>query len=155
MPGVLRSGAAKKKADLSSKKVAIVVASWNEEITEALYEGAFQALLEGGVRKSNIIRKDVPGSFELSLGGLWMAERKDIDAVICLGCVIQGDTPHFDYICQAVAYGVTEAGLKTRKPVIFGVLTTLNKAQALERAGGKLGNKGEEAAVTAIEMLAF
>lgn len=155
MPGILRSGAAKKKIDLSSKKVAIVVASWNEEITGALYEGAVHSLIEGGVQKSNIIRKDVPGSFELSLGGLWMAERKDIDAVICLGCVIQGDTPHFDYICQAVAYGITEAGLKTRKPVIFGVLTTLNKTQALERAGGKFGNKGEEAAVTAIEMLAF
>ena len=84
-----------------------------------------------------------------------MAERKDIDAVICLGCVIQGDTPHFDYICQAVAYGITEAGLKTRKPVVFGVLTTLNKQQALERAGGKFGNKGEEAAVTDLEMLAF
>ncbi|HEU5145450.1 MAG TPA: 6,7-dimethyl-8-ribityllumazine synthase [Chryseosolibacter sp.] len=154
MPGVLR-GTAKKKVDLSSKKVAIVVASWNEEITEALYEGAVRALGQNGVKKSNIIRKDVPGSFELSLGGLWMAERKEIDAVICLGCVIQGDTPHFDYICQAVAYGITEAGLKTRKPVIFGVLTTLNKAQALERAGGKFGNKGEEAAVTAIEMLGF
>lgn len=155
MPGVLRSGAANKKVDLSSKTVAIVVASWNEEITEALYEGAFNALMKGGVQKHNIIRKDVPGSFELSLGGLWMAERKDIDAVICLGCVIQGDTPHFDYICQAVAYGITEAGLKTRKPVIFGVLTTLNKTQALERAGGKFGNKGEEAAITAIEMLGF
>lgn len=155
MPGVLRSGTASKKVDLSSKKVAIVVASWNEEITEALYEGAVHTLVESGVQKSNIIRKDVPGSFELSLGGLWMAERKDIDAVICLGCVIQGDTPHFDYICQAVAYGITEAGLKTRKPVIFGVLTTLNKTQALERAGGKLGNKGEEAAITAIEMLGF
>jgi 6,7-dimethyl-8-ribityllumazine synthase len=84
-----------------------------------------------------------------------MAEKKNIDAVICLGCVIQGDTPHFDYICQAVAYGITEVGLKTRKPVIFGVLTTLDKQQALERAGGKFGNKGEEAAITAVRMLEF
>ena len=84
-----------------------------------------------------------------------MAQDKKIDAVICLGCVIQGDTPHFDYICQAVAYGITEAGLKTAKPVIFGVITTLNKQQALDRAGGKLGNKGEEAAITAIKMLDF
>jgi 6,7-dimethyl-8-ribityllumazine synthase len=84
-----------------------------------------------------------------------MAERKDIHAVICLGCIIQGDTPHFDYICQAVSYGVTEVALKTKKPVIFGVLTTLNKAQALERAGGKFGNKGEEAAITALQMLDF
>jgi len=84
-----------------------------------------------------------------------MAEQKDIHAVICLGCVIQGDTPHFDYICQAVAYGITEVGLKTKKPTIFGVLTTLTKQQAFDRAGGKLGNKGEEAALTAIKMLNF
>ena len=155
MPGILKSGTARGKVNLAGKKVAIVVASWNEEITAVLYEGAFHALVSGGIKKSNIIRKEVPGSFELSLGALWMAERKDIHAVICLGCVIQGDTPHFDYICQAVAYGVTEVGLKTKKPVIFGVLTTLNKQQALERAGGKYGNKGEEAAISALEMLAF
>jgi 6,7-dimethyl-8-ribityllumazine synthase len=155
MPGILKSGTAKSKANLSRTKVAIVVASWNEEITEALFEGAYQSLYSAGVKKSNIMRKNVPGSFELSLGALWMAERKDIDAVICLGCVIQGDTPHFDYICQAVSYGITEVGLRTKKPVIFGVLTTLNKQQALERAGGKFGNKGEEAAITALEMLNF
>ena len=155
MPGVLKSGPAKNKVNLSAKKIAIVVASWNEEITESLYEGAVHSLVSGGVKKNNIIRKNVPGSFELSLGALWVAEKKDIDAVICLGCVIQGDTPHFDYICQAVAYGITEVGLKTKKPVIFGVLTTLNKQQALERAGGKYGNKGEEAAITALEMLGF
>lgn len=155
MAGPLTSGKVKSKIDLSKKKFAIVVAEWNEEITEALYEGAVAGLTGNGVKKSNIVRKNVPGSFELSLGGLWMAEEKKIDAVICLGCVIQGDTPHFDYICQAVAYGITEAGLKTRKPVIFGVLTTLNKQQALDRAGGKLGNKGEEAAITAIKMLDF
>ena len=155
MPGILKSGSARTKTSLSDKRVAIVVASRNEEITEALYEGAFHALVENGIRKNNITRKNVPGSFELSLGALWMAEKKNIDAVICLGCVIQGDTPHFDYICQAVAYGITEVGLKTKKPVIFGVLTTLNKAQALERAGGKFGNKGEEAAITALQMLDF
>jgi 6,7-dimethyl-8-ribityllumazine synthase len=155
MAGPLASGKLKTKTDLSKKKIAIVVAEWNEEITEALYEGAVNNLRENGVDKKNIIRKNVPGSFELSLGGLWMAEQKNIDAVICLGCVIQGDTPHFNFICQAVAYGITEAGLKTGKPVIFGVLTTLNKQQALDRAGGKLGNKGEEAALTAIRMLDF
>jgi 6,7-dimethyl-8-ribityllumazine synthase len=84
-----------------------------------------------------------------------MAERSDVDAVICLGCVIQGETPHFDYICQAVAYGLTEVGLKSNKPVIFGVLTTSNKKQALARAGGSHGNKGEEAAITAIKLLTF
>lgn len=155
MAGPLRSGKIKTAKHLSKKRFAIVVAEWNEEITEALYEGAVQTLITSGVKKNHIIRKTVPGSFELSLGALWMAERKGIHAVICLGCVIQGDTPHFDYICQAVSYGITEVGLKTKKPVIFGVLTTLNKQQALERAGGRCGNKGEEAAITAIQMLDF
>lgn len=155
MAGILKSGTVKSKANLSQKKIAVVVASWNEEITEAMYEGAVHALIANGIKKNNVIRKSVPGTFELSVGALWMAEEKNVHAVICLGCVIQGDTPHFDYICQAVAYGITEVGLKTRKPVIFGVLTTLNKEQALERAGGKLGNKGEEAAITALEMLNF
>jgi 6,7-dimethyl-8-ribityllumazine synthase len=155
MAGTLTSGKIKSGVNVSRKKIAIVVAEWNEDITEALFEGAVASLVSGGVKKNNIIRKTVPGSFELSLGALWMAEKKEINAVICLGCVIQGDTPHFDYICQAVAYGITEVGLKTKKPVIFGVLTTLNKQQALERAGGKFGNKGEEAAISAMRMLEF
>jgi len=155
MAGSLPSGRAEVQVNLSKKKFAIVVAEWNDEITDALYEGAVSSLLAHGAKKANILRKSVPGTFELSLGALWMAEEKKIDAVICLGCVIQGETPHFDYICQAVAYGITEAGLKSRKPVIFGVLTTLNKQQALDRSGGKYGNKGEEAALTAIKMLNF
>jgi 6,7-dimethyl-8-ribityllumazine synthase len=153
MAGHLTSLSGKSKIDLSKKKFAIVVAEWNDEITEALFDGAYQALRKFGLKKSGIIRKNVPGTFELTLGALWMAEEKSIDAVICIGCVIQGDTPHFDYICQSVSYGLTEVNIKTRKPVVFGVLTTLNKKQALERAGGKLGNKGEEAAVTAVKML--
>lgn len=155
MAGELKSGIIKTKVNLAKKKIAIVVAEWNEEITEALYEGALTCLKNHGVKKNNILRRTVPGSFELTTGALWMAEKKNVDAVICLGCVIQGETPHFDYICQAVAYGLTEVGIKTKKPVIFGVLTTLNKSQALERAGGKVGNKGEEAALTAIKMLNF
>jgi len=155
MAGPLKSGSINSKTNLSKKKFAIVVAEWNEEITEALYEGALASLLNNGVKKSNITRKNVPGTFELSLGAQWMADKKDIHAVICLGCVIQGETPHFDYICQAVAYGVTEVNLKSKKPVIFGVLTTLTKQQALDRSGGKHGNKGEEAALTAISMLNF
>jgi 6,7-dimethyl-8-ribityllumazine synthase len=155
MAGTLTSGKLKTKTNLGKKKIAIVVAEWNEEITEALYEGARASLLAHGLKKENIVRKNVPGTFELTLGALWMAEQKNIDAVITLGCVIQGDTPHFNYICQAVSYGITEVNLKTKKPVIFGVLTTLNKKQALERAGGKLGNKGEEAALTALKMLSF
>ena len=155
MAGPHKSGRIKTRLNLASKRFALVVAEWNEEITNALYEGAVAALLEHGVPKKNIIRKTVPGSFELSLGGLLMARKKDIHAVICLGCVIQGETPHFDYICQAVAYGITQANLMTGKPVIFGVLTTSNKQQAEDRAGGRHGNKGEEAALSAIQMLGF
>lgn len=154
MAGILKSAAGiKKNKKLSTKRFVIVVAEWNEAITEALYQGAHQGLIDLGVKKSHIERLNVPGTFELTLGALRAAQRSKIDAVICLGCVIQGETPHFDYICQAAAYGITEVNLKTGKPVIFGVLTTLNKKQALERAGGKYGNKGEEAAVTAVKML--
>jgi 6,7-dimethyl-8-ribityllumazine synthase len=153
MAGILKSVSSKSKLNLSKAKFAIVVAEWNDDITAPLFQGAFQALLELGAKKSNIIRKNVPGSFELPLAAQWMAERKDIDAVICLGCVIQGDTPHFDYVCQGVTYGIMKVNLKYGKPVAFGVVTTLNKKQALERAGGKLGNKGEEAALTVVKML--
>ena len=155
MAGILKSVTEKSKLNLTSKKFAIVVAEWNEEITEALYLGAREALLKLGVKKKNIIRKNVPGSFELPLGAQWMSDQKEIAAVIALGCVIQGDTPHFDYICHAVANGIMNVNLTSNKPVAFGVLTTLNKKQALERAGGKLGNKGEEAAVTVVKMLEF
>jgi 6,7-dimethyl-8-ribityllumazine synthase len=153
MAGILKSVSGKSKLNLSNKKFAIVVAEWNEDITEPLFEGAYHALIEMGVKKSNIIRKNVPGSFELPLAAQWEAEKKDIAAVICLGCVIQGDTPHFDYVCQGVAYGIMKVNLKSNKPVAFGVLTTLTKKQAMERAGGKLGNKGEEAALTVVKML--
>ncbi len=141
--------------NIGDKKFGIVVAEWNSEVTEALYSGAVETLLQHGAGRENIIRKTVPGSFELTLGAQWLAEKNSIDAVICLGCVIQGETPHFDYICQAVAHGITNVGLKYNKPVIFGVLTTLTLQQALDRAGGKHGNKGDEAAATAIKMLGF
>ncbi len=155
MAGSLKSVSGKSKLNLSNKKFAIVVAEWNEEITEPLFEGAYQGLLKAGAKKKNIIRKTVPGSFELPLAAQWMANKKDIDAVICLGCVIQGETAHFDYICQAVAYGVMKVNLKSEKPVAFGVLTTLNKQQAIDRAGGQYGNKGEEAADTVVKMLSI
>ena len=141
--------------DLSSKTISFVVSEWNEEITEALYEGAVETLVKHGISKSKIIRTNVPGSFELTLGAQWLAMKKEVDAVICLGCVIQGETRHFDFICQAVATGITEVNLKYNKPVIFGVLTTNDKAQAFDRAGGKHGNKGDEAAITALKMLAL
>ena len=153
MAGTLKSVSGKSRLNLAKTRFAIIVAEWNEDVTEALYEGALHGLLSLGAKRSNIIRKNVPGSFELPLGAQCMANKKNIEGVICLGCVIQGDTPHFDYICQAVAKGIMHVNLETKKPVAFGVLTTLNKKQAMERAGGKYGNKGEEAALTVIKML--
>ena len=152
MAGPLKSGKVKSEVNLSKKKFAIVVAEWNEEITEALYEGAVAGLTANGVKKSHIVRKNVPGTFELSLGALWMGEKKDIDAVICLGCVIQGETPHFDYICGQASRGIAAVAERHRVPVGFGLLTCDTSEQAQERAGGKAGNKGWEAALAALEM---
>ena len=149
----LSSFSDKNLIDISGKRFAIIVSEWNEEVTEALYHGAYQTLLDQGAKEENIVSQTVPGSYELSVGAQWMAERKDIDAVICLGCVIQGETKHFDFICDAVAHGLTNVGLKYNKPVIFGVLTPNTQQQALDRAGGKHGNKGDEAAITAVKML--
>ncbi|HEY0895955.1 MAG TPA: 6,7-dimethyl-8-ribityllumazine synthase [Sphingobacteriaceae bacterium] len=132
----------------------IVVSHWNTEITEALYRGAYDFLLQHGVAEENITAVQVPGSYELIAGADLMLTLKKVDAVICLGCVIQGETRHFDFICSAVAHGLGQAGLKHNKPVIFGVLTTDNLAQAQDRAGGRHGNKGEEAAATALQMAA-
>ena len=139
--------------DISQRRFAILVSEWNTEVTEALFEGAYQILIQYGAKSENIIRGNVPGSYELSLGALWFAQRDDIDAIIALGCVIQGETKHNDYINHAVAQGLTNVSLKTNKPVIFGVLTPNDQQQALDRAGGKHGNKGDEAAITAIKML--
>lgn len=130
----------------------IVVSQWNAEVTGALYEGAYSALINNGAVPENIIDIQVPGSFELTSGADLLLASKDLDAVICLGCVIQGETRHFDFICNAVANGVSQVSIKYNKPVIFGVLTTDNLQQAKDRSGGKHGNKGEEAAVTAIMM---
>lgn len=140
---------------LKSKKIALVVSEWNDQVTDSLLAGAIDILKAQGIKKDNLIVKYVPGSYELSLGAQYLASEKKIDAVICLGCVIQGETRHFDFICDAVANGLTNVGLKFNKPVVFGVLTTDNLQQALDRAGGKHGNKGEEAAFTAIKMLGF
>ncbi len=139
--------------DVSERRFAILVSEWNSEVTEALFEGAHQTLLQYGAKAENVIRGNVPGSYELTLGAQWFAQRDDIDAVIALGCVIQGETKHNDYINHAVAQGLTNVGLKTGKPVIFGVLTPNDQQQALDRAGGKHGNKGDEAAITAIKMI--
>lgn len=131
----------------------IVVAEWNYEITSALAQGAVDTLTKHGATDDNLLMKYVPGSFELPLGAQYFAEMENVDAVILLGCVIQGETRHFDFICQGVTQGTVELNLKYNKPFIFGVLTTDNQQQALDRAGGKHGNKGDEAAVTAIKMV--
>lgn len=136
----------------SSYKFGIVVAEWNAKITGALLEGAVDTLLANGCAEENIEVYRVPGTFELSSGAKLLANTGKFDAVICLGCVIQGETRHFDFICEAVANGITNVSLQTNIPAIFGVLTTDNLAQAEDRAGGKHGNKGIEAAVTAIKM---
>lgn len=139
----------------ASMSFGIVVSEWHTEITEALLEGAYNTLVAKGALPSNIIIKHVPGSFELTLGAQYLAEYTDVDAIICLGCVIQGETPHFQYVCQSITHGITELNLQFGIPFIFGVLTTNTYEQAKERAGGSLGNKGEEAAIAAIKMVAL
>ena len=136
-------------------KFGIVVSEWNYEVTGALANGAVETLKKHGVRDGDISIKHVPGSFELTLGGQFFAEYTEVDAIILLGCVIQGETRHFDFICQGVAKGATDLNIKYNLPVIFGVLTTENQQQALDRAGGRLGNKGDEAAITALKMVAL
>ena len=134
-------------------KIGILVSEWNEQITEGLYQGAIEALKICGC--TNFIRKDVPGSFELALGAQFLLEYNDLDAVICLGSVIQGETKHFDFVCEGTVLGIKDVSLKYNKPVIFGVLTDNTLQQAIDRSGGKHGNKGTEAAVTAIKMVAL
>ena len=136
-------------------RVAIVCAEWNADITDKLLEGACNTLEKHGVKPENIFVEYVPGTYELTFGAQRMAAHYRPDAVIVLGWVIQGDTPHFDYVCQGVTAGTTHLNATLETPVIFGVLTTNDKQQALDRAGGKYGNKGDEAAVTAIKMAAF
>lgn len=139
--------------DASEMKFGIVWAEWNHGITNALMQGAYDTLIKHGANKDHIIVKTVPGAFELTLGAQYLAEYSNVDAVICIGCVIQGDTKHFDFICESVAKGITDLNIKYNLPFIFGVLTPNTQQQAEDRAGGKHGNKGDEAAVTAIKML--
>ena len=136
-------------------RIGIVVSEWNDRITDSLLKGAQESLLEHGIKEENILVKHVPGSFELPLGAKWMLEHSNVDAVICIGCVIQGETRHFDFISQAVADGIMKVGLDFSKPVIFSVLTCNTMEQAEERAGGKHGNKGVEGAVSCLKMLAL
>lgn len=136
-------------------RIGIVVAEWNWEVTGAMAQGACDTLIKHGVNSTDIQIETVPGSFELPLGGQFMAETGRFDAIILIGCVIQGETRHFDFICQGVTQGTVDLNLKFNLPFVYGVLTTQNLQQALDRAGGIHGNKGDEAAITAIKMVAL
>ncbi|MCP4977366.1 MAG: 6,7-dimethyl-8-ribityllumazine synthase [Maribacter sp.] len=133
----------------------IVVSEWNTDITEALFKGAHDALLDCGASQENIIRWSVPGSFELTYGSKKMINLKNVDAVIAIGSVIQGETRHFDFVCSATAEGIKDLNVLYDTPVIFCVLTDNNMQQAKDRSGGKHGNKGTEAAIAAIKMAAL
>ena len=137
---------------LGRQRYAIVVADWNSEITYAMAQGAMDTFVKQGVLRENIDVVHVPGAVELTYGAARLMREERIDAIIVIGCVIQGDTPHFDYVCQSVTQGVAILNAQGKVPVIFSVLTVLNRQQALDRCGGQLGNKGVEGAVTAIKM---
>lgn len=158
MSGILKTTDQVSKEDILNAKdkiFGIVVSEWNSEITDALLAGAIEGLESAQIPKNQIVIKYVPGTFELPFGAKKLIEKHNIDAVICLGCVIQGETKHFDFICQAAAHGIMDLGLSSGIPVIFGVLTTNDLQQAKERSGGKYGNKGTEAAVTALKLAAY
>ncbi|MFZ4635307.1 MAG: 6,7-dimethyl-8-ribityllumazine synthase [Saprospiraceae bacterium] len=139
--------------DASEWSFGIVLSEWNGQVTHALYEGCYETLQKHGVKPENIHTLQVPGSFELPLGARLLNSKHKPDGIICLGCVIKGETNHHEYINQAVANGLMQLSITAGKPYVFGVLTPDNLEQALARAGGEHGNKGVEAAVTAIRMV--
>ncbi len=145
----------KTELNIDDATVGIVVSEWNEEITDALAKGAIDTLLKNGVNEENIIIKYVPGTFELAYGAKLLSNNTFVDAVICIGCVIQGETRHFDFICNASANAIATLNIQAEIPVIFSVLTTDNQQQAIDRAGGKHGNKGVEGAITALKMISL
>ena len=134
-----------------SLTIGLVVSKWNEKITESLFNGVYTTLSEFGVKANNIKRIDVPGSFELVFGSKKMIQAK-VDVVIAIGCVIKGETEHFDYICQSVSKGIIDLNINFDTPVVFCVLTDNNIQQSVDRSGGKHGNKGVEAAITALKL---
>ena len=133
-------------------RIGLIVSQWNKEITHSLYKGAVETLISHGVKDQDIITFHVPGSFELPFGASKMIDKHAPDAVIVIGSVIQGETKHFDFVCQATAQGVMDLNIQTQVPVIFCVLTDNTLQQAQDRSGGKHGNKGVEAAVAAIQL---
>lgn len=134
-------------------RIGIVVSEWNGHITSKLYEGALETLLKAGVKEENITLYQVPGAFELPLGAQWLFEKNTIDGVIAIGVVIQGETRHFDFVCSGTTQGIVDVTLKYNRPVGFCLLTDNTEQQSIDRAGGKHGNKGVEAAVTVLRML--
>jgi 6,7-dimethyl-8-ribityllumazine synthase len=134
-------------------KIGIVVAQWNNKITDRLLNGAIKALTESGIKKDNIQTQYVPGTFELPLGAQYLLDKNSVDGVICIGCVIQGETKHFDYVCQGATNGIMSIGLRYNKPATFCVLTDQNEQQSIERSGGKHGNKGIECAISCLKMI--
>lgn len=132
--------------------VCIIVSQWHKDVTDALLEGAFQVFEKAAIDKFSMEVINVPGSYELPLGAQWAIDTYSPDAVICIGCIIRGETPHFNYISKAVADGIMQLNLAHNIPVIFGVLTTDTLKQAHQRSGGKHGNKGADAAVATLEM---
>ena len=141
--------------DASAMRIGVVVSEWNPGITSKLLDGARSTLLECGVKPENITVENAPGSFELALAAQFLLDTLRIDGVICLGSIVRGETPHFDVVCQATAHGIMSCGLRNSRPVIFGVLTDDTVEQAEARSGGKLGNKGVDAAVACIKMVAL
>ena len=140
---------------VSGKKIAIITAEWNFDVTGSMQRACIETLLQHGITTNDIIDIYVAGSFELPFAAKNSILKHKADAVICIGCVIQGETRHFDFIAQATANGIMQVGLECQKPVIFGVLTTNTMQQAIDRSGGKHGNKGTEAAVTCLKLLAL
>lgn len=141
------------KDDLAGKRFAVVYAEWNSDITFRLAEGAKKGFIDNGVADDCIDFMVVPGAFELTFAAAKLMKTGKYAAIVVIGCVIKGETPHFDYICQGVAEGIAMLNVEAICPVIFSVLTTLNKQQAIDRCGGRLGNKGEECAISALKML--
>ncbi|MDR0937732.1 MAG: 6,7-dimethyl-8-ribityllumazine synthase [Mediterranea sp.] len=141
--------------DAEEMRFGIIVSEWNYNITGSLLRGALDTLKKYHVPDEHILVKTVPGSFELTFAANQMMESCDVDGIIILGCVVRGETPHFDYVCQGVTQGATQLNATADIPVIYGVLTTNTMEQAEERAGGRLGNKGDECAITAIKMVDF
>jgi 6,7-dimethyl-8-ribityllumazine synthase len=139
----------------AGRRFALVVSEWNREITDALRRGARETLLRHGVAEAGLVEAWVPGSFELAAGAQFLLEKGGLDGVICLGSVVRGETPHFDFVCQGATKGIMEVGLKFSVPVIFGVLTDDTMDQARERSGGKHGNKGVDCAIAVLKMAAL